>query len=299
MKWLELSVRAAAEYAEPLAEVFRRYGQGGVAIHEAGAWDPQGDARSPRAVVVTTYLPVDPTLQSRRAGIDVGVRLISLLHPLGAIQEREVAEEDWEVAWKAHFSAIRIGARLVVSPSWQEYAPAPGEVVVTLDPGMAFGTGHHPTTRMCLEELERRVEPGAQVLDLGTGSGILAIAAAKLRAAQVLALDLDLTAVRVARANVAVNGVGGRVKVAPGSLPHPRIPPSSFDLIVANITTQVLVEKAPALAQASKPSGILIASGVLRASREEMKRALQQVGLRVEGLRHEGDWMALAARREA
>lgn len=297
MKWLELSIRTTPEYVEPLSELFRRYGEGGVVVQEEGNWDPDNypdDPGPPNSVVVRTYLPLNATARSRRGMIDVGVRLISYLQPMDGLQERVLEEREWEVAWKSHFTLLRIGARLVIKPTWQEYTPVAGETVVELDPGMAFGTGHHPTTRMCLEELERRVAPGMRLLDLGTGSGILSIAAVKLGAARVLALDIDGVAVRTARVNCRHNNVGREVQALLGTLPHPRALPGSFDLVLANITAKAIVSVARALADVLAPAGVVVASGIIRERQAEVERALQEA-LVILDRRYDGDWVTLVA----
>ena len=299
MKWLELSIRATPEYVEPLSELFRRYGEGGVVVEEEGDWDPDNDPDDPgppTSVVVRTYLPLDATAHNRRGMIDVGVRLISLLQPMGGLQERVLEEEEWESAWKAHFTLLRVGKRLVIKPTWQEYSPGSGELVVELDPGMAFGTGHHPTTRMCMEELELRVAPGMRVLDLGTGSGILTIAAAKLGAGSVLALDVDAVAVQAARANFRSNGVSRQIRTFQGTLPHPQALPGSFHLVVANITANAIAGVARPLAEVLAHDGVVVASGIIRERQAEAEEALQEV-LMILDRRYDGDWVTLVARR--
>lgn len=298
-KWLELSIRTTPEYVEPLSELFRRYGEGSVVVEEEGDWDPDNDPANlgpPTSVVVKTYIPVDATTANRRGMIDVGVRLISLLQPMGGLQERVLDEGEWEAAWKAHFTLLRIGKRLVIKPTWQEYAPVAGEVVVELDPGMAFGTGHHPTTRMCLEELEQRLRPGMRVLDLGTGSGILAIAAAKLGADTVFALDVDPSAIQAAGDNIRHNRVARKVRLFEGTLPHPKVLPGSIDMVVANITARAIAEAAKPIADALVPGGVAIASGIIRERQAEAETALQGV-MSIRDRRYDGDWVALVAQR--
>jgi ribosomal protein L11 methyltransferase len=198
-----------------------------------------------------------------------------------------------------------VGRRLVVCPTWIDYAPRAEEVVIRLDPGMAFGTGQHATTRLCLEVLESRLRPdeeaarrrAVRVLDLGTGSGILAIAAALLGATSVLALDVDPVAVNAARQNVAVNGVEGRVRVVEGSLgadaAHQDEGGPPFDLVLANISTAAITEMAPALARALAPGGTLVASGIGDASAEACRSALERAGLEVLDQTHREGWCAL------
>lgn len=300
MKWLELSIRTTPEYVEPISELFRRYGESGAVVEERGDWDPDevsGKPAPPTSVTVSTYIPLDATARNRREMIDVGVRLISLLQPMGELKERELEEDEWETAWKSHFTLLRVGKRLVIKPTWQEYAPARGEAVVELDPGMAFGTGHHPTTRMCLEELERRILPGMRALDLGTGSAILSIAAAKLGAAEVVALDIASDVLPVARANVRSNGVAQKVRVVGGTLPHPRVKKGSYDLVVANITAQAIEDLAHPMAEVLIPAGVVVASGILVEHQANVEEALSKEPLEIVERRYDDDWLLLVARR--
>ena len=222
-KWVELSIEAPAEYVEPLTHLFLRYGKGGVVTEEPGGYSPdEGESPPvPDRVTVKTFYPLDDESDARFGRIDVGVRLMSQLTCMSPLTQRVIEEREWAEAWKEHFHPLRVGERLVVAPSWREFAPGEGDVVIRLDPGMAFGTGHHPTTRMCLEEVEALVEPGMEVLDAGCGSGILSIAAALLGARRAFGLDVEEVAVSVAQANAAENGGrrrgerGGGVPSAP------------------------------------------------------------------------------------
>lgn len=298
MKWLELSIRAPQEYVEPLSAVFQRHGYGGVAVELEGGFNPdEGESASDEATaVLRSYLPIDRTTASSREQIRVAVDLISLLCPLPPIEERVIDEHEWLEAWKDHFTVLHVG-RVVVRPSWMEYEAADGEVVIGMDPGMAFGTGHHPTTRMCLVELDRLVKPGMSVLDVGTGSGILSIAAAKLGADRVHALDVDPVAVRAARANVRDNSLRHRVTLEERDLSADREPTGEFDIVVANLYTNVILKLAPALAAHAAAGGALVVSGIMAERASEVGRALGDAGCAVERTEREGDWAALVARK--
>ncbi len=244
--------------------------------------------------------------------------------PVGPLRVQQLEEQDWADAWKQYYTIQRIGERAVVVPSWLEYEAQPGDLVLRLDPGMAFGTGLHPTTQLCVAALERYARPGSQVLDLGCGSGILAITAAKLGAGAVLALDTDPIAVDATRENVARNDVADRVHVAVGSLgggealghwlgesfvssplsvvadDKPRTTdqgPRTFDLIVANIIARVLAVLAQDLAAALAPGGVLIASGIIDEREEEVALAFAAAGLVPRERHQEGDWVALVYAR--
>ena len=209
MLWVELSIDTPSEFVEPLTQVFTEHGEGGVAIELPAGHNPDEgeEAPVPERVTVTTYIPHDNRLEGRYARIDTAVRLVAHVGDVSELRVRVVEEEEWQDAWKEHFHAFRVGTRTMIVPTWRTYEPREDDVVITLDPGMAFGTGHHPTTRMCLELLETHIQPGDRVLDLGCGSGILSIAAAKLGASDVFGLEIDPIAASVAERNVRENGV--------------------------------------------------------------------------------------------
>ena len=222
MTWLELSVEADSEAVESISELLAQYGyNGGVAIDQpiiAGADGPEYTYDTSRPVTLRTYLPLDEQAEEVRRRLEQALWYLGQMRPVGPLRVRQLEEQDWADAWKQHYAVQRIGERAVIVPSWLEYEPRPGDVVLRLDPGMAFGTGLHPTTQLCVALLEVYVEPGMTALDLGCGSGILAIAAARLGAGAVLALDTDPIAVAATRENVARNDVASAVHVAEGSL---------------------------------------------------------------------------------
>lgn len=289
MEWLEVSVAADNEAAEAVAEVLSRYAYRGVVI-EAG---PEGWNAGP--VVVRAYLPADDQLRTNKRRIEEALCHLDWIRSVSVPSFRPVAEEDWVEAWKEQLSVLRIGRRIVVRPSWRDYAPEPGDVVIQLDPGMAFGTGLHPTTQMCLLALEELMCPGAAVLDLGTGSGILAIAAAKLGAGRVLAVDRDPVAVKTARGNIVTNGVQGTVGVVRGSLGEVS---GSYDLVVVNILAKVIVEMMrEGLATRLRPGGRLITAGIIADQESEVVAALEQGGLTAVERQRREDWVCLVANR--
>ena len=297
MKWLELSVGAPPEYVEPLSQLFHRYGDGGVAVEMQGGHRPDEGERPPEAgrVRVSTYILRDSMAQERRNRIDVGVRLVAHLASISPLTEREVEQEDWENAWKEHFNVLHVGKRVVIKPTWREFEAAPTDVIVELDPGMAFGTGHHPTTKMCIEMLEERLRTGDRVLDVGCGSGILAIAAVKLGASGVVGLEVDPEAAGVARVNIRHNGVAETARVLDGTLPHSQVPSQVFDLVVVNISARVILSMAPHLVAATRPGGALIASGMLEDRGAEVANALVTHGAEIERRMVEEDWVTVLA----
>jgi ribosomal protein L11 methyltransferase len=208
---------------------------------------------------------------------------------------RRLKESDWHDSWKRHFGVQRIGRALVVKPSWTQYRLKGGEVVLEIDPGMAFGTGQHPTTATCLRALEEFVRSGMSVLDLGCGSGILAIAAAKLGASRVVALDIDPNAVRSARENAAANGVAAAIEVREGTLGGHTRRGMRFDLVVANISGLTLERLAGTLAGSLNAGGILVASGFLEDAVAGLREAFESAGLKVEQIVEDGVWRAIIA----
>ena len=290
-EWLEVSVEVDHETAEAVAEVLSRYTRRGVVI-EGG---PDGWETEP--VIVRGYLPADDQLWSVKRRIEEGLWHLGQIRPVPEPSFRTIAEEDWSEAWKKQLKVLRIGERLVIRPSWLEHSPEPEDVIIELDPGMAFGTGLHPTTQLCLCALERLIRPGLEVLDLGTGSGILAIAAAKLGAGHVAAYDNDEQAVQVARANVIQNGVSDGVTVRRGSLSDA---PERYDLVVVNILARVVMKMAEAgLSERLRPGGALVAAGITADQAAEVVAALERNGLELTDQRQRNDWVSLQARRTA
>ncbi|MBV9359028.1 MAG: 50S ribosomal protein L11 methyltransferase [Chloroflexi bacterium] len=300
-EWLELSTLAEPEAVESISEAFSQWGQG-VAIEQPVVSSADGDQVSLPSdvpVLVKTYLPfAHPELGTRRAQIERAVWALGRLRQVGPLHERRLRESEWATAWKDYFFVHRAAPRTVIVPSWRqdEYAPRDRDVVLLLDPGMAFGTGLHPTTRLCLALLEELVPRQGRVLDLGAGSGILAIAAAKLGASRVRAIEVDPLAARVARENVVRNGADDVVAVEAGTLTDAT---ERFDLAVANISLRVLLEVREPLAQALRGGGRAILSGVLAERMDELLVVLAADGWQYERTVQEQDWVALVVRAPA
>ena len=312
VKWLEVSVTADPETAEAVVELFNRYGRGQAVVEmpvDCFEYELE-ESGPPESVIVKAYLPLDGSAAEAQSRLEEGIWHLGQIYPLPEPVFRELAEEDWTEAWKEQYHRLHVGRRIVIVPAWEAYSPAPDQVVIRLEPGMAFGTGLHPTTRLCLETMEEWLVPGGAVLDVGTGSGVLAIAAAKLGTGPVLAIDADPVAVRVAAENVTANGAGERVKVRHASLPGGEAVPLHFesdglalldegeyDLVVINILAPVITGMAPALAARTRPGGRLIAAGLIEGQEKDVVDALQSQGLAIVGRSQEKDWVCLAAER--
>lgn len=304
MRWLELTVRTHPEAVESVSELMSRYTPGGVAIEEPFELIDEGQeyrVLTGEPVQVHAYLPLDGKEEEAQQRVAEGLWHLSSLgeHFVGDLQTRIVNEEDWANAWKDYFHVTHIGKRLVIRPSWRAYEPKDGEVVLELDPGMAFGTGLHPTTRMCLEQVERRTRTGMRVLDVGTGSGILALAAAKLGAASVYCIDNSSVAVESATANAAVNNLSDEITVVQGILDEveaARIV-GQYDMVLVNIIAHVIGGMAAQLAQVLAPGGWLIASGIIEARRVDAQPALLATGLELVEQAMIDDWIALTLRK--
>lgn len=312
--WLELSVEADSEAIEVVSEILSRAAPGGVAVEPAFTLTDEGLGAIPdptRPATVRAYLPAIDGKAAEQAIAEVEERLGHLqafgLRPIGALEVRPVHEEDWADAWKQHFPVLRIGRRIVIRPTWQEHVAQPDDVVLALDPGMAFGTGLHPTTRLCLAGIEHWADEGivsgATALDVGCGSGILAIAAGLLGARSVLGVDTDPIAIEATGANADRNDLGGVIAARRGSLPVPEGP---FDLVMANLIASLLVHLAADLAAAMRPGngragsgGRLLASGIFIDREPEVRRAFLAAGLRIVGREQETDWVALDVERPA
>jgi ribosomal protein L11 methyltransferase len=295
-EWLELATSAEPEAVESVAAVFAEFGQG-VAIEQAVESSRDGDIihlPADAAVVVKTYLPVyDPSTLERRAQIEKAVWALGKLRQVSPLRVRTIREADWANAWKDYFFVHRVGRRTVIVPSWREaeYTPREDDVVLYLDPGMAFGTGLHPTTRLCLRAAEELVTPGMRVMDVGAGSGILSIAAARLGAGQVEAVEIDPVAARVCEENVERNRVSVYVHVIGHALQGaPAVP---FDLLLGNLTIATLLDLHPLLALQLRPGGVAVLSGVLAERAEELLDALRAAGWQHERTEQEQDWVAL------
>ncbi len=302
-RWLELSLEADAELAEAISEAIFPYVEGGVALEQTHRQQPGGeiadrweDERAEGPIIVRAYLPDDETLAERKRKVEEALAYLNMVRPTPQPDYRIVAQSDWADAWKASFKPLRIGRRIMIRPTWMNDAPsgnaADRDLVIALDPGMAFGTGLHPTTQLCAAAMEEYVQPGMRVLDVGSGSGILSILAAKLGAHEIVGVDTDDEAVRAGRENVLANGVADRVMIAHGS--H-EVAHGVYDLVVANILAGVIIRMLAEGLASRAPRFIF--SGILDAQASDVARAAEAAGLSIVEQRAIDDWICLVCAR--
>ncbi len=303
---------ADQEAVEAVSEILARVAPAGVSIEPAFELAAEGLAARvipTRPAVVRAYLaPADsPGTASavERTRTALGHLQAFGLRPIGDLETRTLDDEDWATAWKDSFPVLRVGSRFVIRPTWRRHRRLPGDEVLALDPGVAFGTGLHPTTRLCLQGLEAWADEGrlggARVLDVGCGSGILGIGAVRLGAAEVLGVDVDPLAVEAAAANARRNRVARRMRARTGSIPSGAGP---FDLALANLIASLLVELAGLLRDELRPAGVgtvaggrLLASGIFEDRERDVREAFGDAGLGVVRTRREGEWLSLEAER--
>jgi ribosomal protein L11 methyltransferase len=296
MRWLELSVEADVEAVEAVSEILGRVAAG-TAVQPTrlirDAADELAAREDPTApFVVTAHVADGPDAP---LAVDATERALWHLQafglrPVGPLQVRTVDDADWTDAWKRHYVPQRIG-RVVIVPSWVSHEGGPADAVIILDPGMAFGTGLHPTTRACLALLQEVAPMPARALDVGCGSGILALAALRLGAETAVGYDTDSLAVDAARANAERNGLDGRLEVRHGTLPEAAT--ERFPLVLANLVAALLVDLAPRLAAHLASGGALVASGIIPGRADEVVQAFEATGLMVTDTRDDGEWVAL------
>ena len=283
MRWTEIIIDAGPEATDAVGAALYAVGCSGFEVREVAV---------PPAIA--GYLPVDDRLEDRLGLLKDALAALPGHGVIGAgtdLTLRYVEEADWANAWKEFYKPFRVGRRLVVTPPWEHPELAPDDIPLVVDPGMAFGTGSHPTTQLCLVALEDYVRPGARVADIGTGSGILAIAAAKMGASHVAANDNDPLAVRIARENAAANGVPVEITDA--------LPTGQYDAVVANILADVIIGMAEELQALLAPGGVLLASGIIDTREADVRLALEGIGLNHLETRRQTEWVALVFRQEA
>ncbi|MBA9025489.1 MULTISPECIES: 50S ribosomal protein L11 methyltransferase [Bacillaceae] len=311
MKWSEIAIHTTNEAVEPVSNILHEAGASGVVIEDPlellkerenvfGEIYQLNPADYPEeGVVVKAYIPVNSFLGETVDAIKESINNLLVFDidlGLNAISISEVNEEEWATAWKKYYHPVKISERFTIVPTWEDYTPVNSdELIIELDPGMAFGTGTHPTTVMCIQALERTVKPGDVVVDVGTGSGVLSIAAALLDAKNVQGLDLDEVAVRSANINVKLNKVQERVTVSQGNLLDGI--KEQTDVVVANILAEVILRFTDDVAKVVKPGGYFISSGIIQPKKQEVKDAIIAAGFTIEETLLMEDWVAFIAKR--
>ena len=306
-KWLEVSVKVNHEAEEVTAEILREAGaRNGVAIEDPVLYetlrnslpfelcDPLPENTDFSVVTITAYYPEDTELTERLQKIEAELAAVEKRigkFRFGPALFRHVTEEDWSDEWKQYFHVTRVGKHIVIKPSWEDYEPEPEDVVLELDPGMAFGTGTHPTTVLVLEALEKMIRPDTTVFDVGTGSGILAMTAAKLGAKNIKAVDIDGVAVRTAKENIEKAGMQDRIEVRQGDLLHGT--EGKADVIVANILADIIIMLLPDIPGKLKEGGLFFASGIIENYQQDVTEAAEKAGLRVKETTRIKDWVGL------
>ena len=302
MNWLEVSLTVNGELAEAVADVLARFSPNGVMTEQAVNFTDEEDEGTPTGpIIVRVYLPADETLEHTRQKLEESLYYLGMIQPLPAAVFTPIADQNWMEAWKAHYQPILIGKRLIIIPAWLE-SPAPERLPIRIDPGMAFGTGTHPTTQLCLELLEAHTPRDGQVIDVGCGSGILSIAALKLGAASVLGVDIDEASVKASRENADANGIPARqFTIGLGSVTEileGRFEVREAPLVLANILAPIIIRLfALGLAGLVSPGGMIILSGILAEQADGVLMAAAERGLIFREQRLMGDWVAQVLER--
>lgn len=305
MKWAEVSITTSHEATEFIAEIFHDLGASGVVIEDpelvnsyirSGQWDYTDipEAENTEVVTVKAYLPVDDELDEKLRSFEREVNALSS-HNVdkgpGAISCSEIQDEDWAENWKQYFHTEKVGDIIVIKPTWEDYEASPDDVVIELDPGEAFGTGTHPTTAMCIRELETLVKGGMTVFDVGTGSGILSIAAARLGAAKITAVDYDSTALKVAKENIEQNHVADVITLGQSDIL--KQVEGKADLVIANIIADIIIRLFDELEAHLNPGGSLLASGIIADRIGDVTEAALAHGFTIDKVVETGGWAAM------
>lgn len=312
MKWSEICIHTTNEAIEPISNILHEAGASGVVIEDptdlvkeydttfGEIYQLNSEDYPDDGVIVKAYLPLNSFLPETVDGIKESINgLLSYNFDLGLnkVTISEVHEEEWATAWKKYYHPVKISQRFTIVPTWEDYEPvSTDELIIELDPGMAFGTGTHPTTVMSLQALEATVQKGDTVIDVGTGSGVLSIGAALLEASHVRAYDLDEVAVKSARENIELNNVNEVVTVGQNNLLNGV--EGQADIIVANILAEIIVRFVDDAYKLVKNGGTFITSGIIMNKKEEVKEALTKAGFLIEEVMVMEDWVAIIAKKE-
>lgn len=312
MKWSEICIETVNDAVEPISNILHEAGASGVVIEDRAELDKKREGGlfgelyelnpndyPEEGVAVKAYLPVNSFLQETVDDITAAVKNLSVYQiDIGQLKVSvsEVHEEDWATAWKQYYNPVKISEKFTIVPTWEDYEPfSTDELIIELDPGMAFGTGTHPTTVMCLQALERFVKPNQHVVDVGTGSGVLAIGAALLGASRVTALDLDEVAVSAARQNVALNHAENIVSVSKNNLIDGI--DDQPDVVVSNILAEVIISFTDDVTSILRPGGFFIASGIIGQKKDDVRKAMTDAGLFIAETVVMEDWVCIVGKK--
>ena len=297
--WLEVSLTVNGELAEAVADVLARFAYSGVMMEQGVKYTNDEDAGTPTGpIIVRAYLEMNDQVEETRQKLEESLYYLGRIQPLPEPTYKQIADQNWMEAWKQHYKPIRVGERLVIVPAWID-SPDPDRIAIKIDPGMAFGTGTHPTTQLCLELMEKAfvARSPARIIDVGCGSGILSIAALKLGAEYALGVDIDSSSILNARENANTNGLGEELILRVGSVQEILGGMFSYrkaPLVVTNILAPVIVRLFDAgLAEIIDEGGALILSGILQEQEQSVVEAAQAKGLRMSDRKQMGDWVGL------
>lgn len=309
MDWIEITISTNTEGADIVSEALLRQGAVGTQIIDRadvpdpskpnGFWeliDPKMIDEMPEDVQVKAWFESVEALRGLENCLKALPGLTGMDLGTLAVSQQGVQEQDWSECWKQYYKPFRAGKHLVIKPSWENWNAAPGDLIIELDPGMAFGTGTHETTAMCVEMIEKHYH-GGKVLDVGTGSGILAIAAARLGADSVLGVDIDPMAVRVAKENVEKNGLSREIDIRQGDLVA-GLENVRCEFAVANILADVIALLAAPLKAHLTANATFVCSGILKEREQDVVDVLTKNGYQLFDRMQKGDWVALAAHLE-
>jgi ribosomal protein L11 methyltransferase len=301
MNWLEVSLTVNGELAEAVADVLARFAPNGVTTEQAVGFVNDEDEGTPVGpVTVRAYLGIDENIEERRQKLEEALHFLGMIQPIPAPVFIMIPDENWMEAWKVHYQPIPVGKKLIIIPAWLD-SPDNNRITIKIDPGMAFGTGTHPTTQLCLELLEINTAKGSQVIDVGCGSGILSIAALKLGADFALGVDIDEASVKASRENANANDIAAdRFEIGRGSVTEVlsgQFQIRNAPLVVANILAPIIIRLFDmGLAKLTAPGGALILSGILADQAEGVIASAETHGLRLMGKHMVGDWVVLLVR---
>ena len=311
MKWLEFKIHAKAEAVDAISEILYEFGASGVAIDEPIDyeamkmdnlyWDyiePGSDSMDRESIISSYFSEAEADLETKinkikervkdlaNYGLDIGS---------GKTEENQIDQVDWETSWKQYFKPVHITDRIVVKPQWEEYEPTGDELLIHIDPGMAFGTGTHETTSMCIKAIEKHIEGATSLLDIGTGSGILSIAGILLGAKSAVGVDLDPVAVEVAKENIEINQMEDKISIVHGDLVA--AVQGQFDMVVANIIADaILILLDSQVKSFVKEGGVFICSGIILEKEALVVEKLKAKGFEIEEIKRDGEWVCISSR---